>query len=49
LGGWNVPDAPKRNRDQLLYIFTGLQDEDWIPSLSANAPPTKNFDIIQPV
>jgi len=45
IGSFSVPDAPY-DEPQELYIFTGLQDDDWIPLLS---PPPPNFDIIQPV
>jgi len=45
LGTFNVPDAPAYEPEE-LYIFTGLQDDDWVPLLSQPPP---NFDIIQPV
>lgn len=32
---------------QILYLFTGLQNIDWIPKVDPE--PTRKFDIIQPV
>jgi hypothetical protein len=32
--------------DQVLYLFTGLQNVDWIPIVD---PTPEAFDIIQPV
>lgn len=40
-----MPDEPADD-PTALFIFTGLQDDDWIPLLSQ---PPANFDIIQPV
>jgi hypothetical protein len=45
LGTFSVPDAPAYEPEE-LFIFTGLQSDDWIPLLSQPPP---NFDIIQPV
>jgi len=45
LGSFSVPNAPKRD-PEVLYIFTGLQDDDWVPLLG---PAPSDFDIIQPV
>jgi len=45
LGYFNVPSAPSSNPD-VLYVFTGLQNVDWIPKIDP-IPPI--FDIIQPV
>jgi hypothetical protein len=45
LGNFSVPDAPEHD-PQVLYIFTGLQNVDWIPKID---PPPQVFDIIQPV
>lgn len=45
LGSFSTPKASK-SAPTVLYIFTGLQDDDWVPLLS---PPPKNFDILQPV
>jgi hypothetical protein len=44
-GYFSVPDAPSSTPD-VLYVFTGLQDDDWVPIVDPT--PTK-FDIIQPV
>jgi len=45
LGNFSVPDAPAGAPD-ILYIFTGLQNVDWIPKRDKEVP---GFDIIQPV
>src|SRR5690606_13416454 len=45
LGYFSVPDAPKE-APQVLYLFTGLQNVDWIPIID---PTPEVFDIIQPV
>jgi len=45
LGSFSVPDTPSSNPD-ILYVFTGLQNVDWVPKV--DPIPTK-FDIIQPV
>jgi len=45
LGYFSVPQMPK-NDPQALYLFTGLQNVDWIPKVD---PEPKTFDIIQPV
>ena len=41
----SVPEVPKA-RPQVLYLFPGLQNIDWIPKVD---PEPKFFDIIQPV
>ena len=41
-----MPDEPD-NEPEALFIFTGLQSDDWVPIVGGNAPP--GFDIIQPV
>jgi len=46
IGNFNVPDIPSELPD-ILYLFTGLQNIDWIPV--ADPEPTDAFDIIQPV
>lgn len=46
LGSFTVPDNPERN-PQILYLFTGLQNIDWIPKVDPE--PSQDFDIIQPV
>eukprot|EP01094_Clydonella_sp_ATCC50884_P009930 TRINITY_DN1946_c0_g1_i1.p1 TRINITY_DN1946_c0_g1~~TRINITY_DN1946_c0_g1_i1.p1 ORF type:complete len:328 (+),score=73.22 TRINITY_DN1946_c0_g1_i1:59-1042(+) len=49
VGNFSVPDLPPQpTRDQILYIFTGLQNINWIPEPN-NPLPTQAFDIIQPV
>jgi hypothetical protein len=47
LGNFSVPDRPEEVPD-VLYLFTGLQNKDWVPLVD----PEKDgagFDIIQPV
>jgi len=44
----SVPDIPKR-RPQLLYLFPGLQNIDWIPKVDPEPTSATPFDIIQPV
>jgi len=46
LGDFSVPDAPAAD-PQILYLFTGLQNIDWIPKVDPE--PSTPFDIIQPV
>jgi len=45
LGYFSVPQAPQ-NDPQVLYLFTALQNVNWIPIID---PPPNVFDIIQPV
>jgi len=45
LGYFDVPDAPQ-STPEVLYLFTGLQNVNWIPVVD---PPPSAFDIIQPV
>jgi len=49
LGYFTIPDAPGDSwDDQTLFMFTGLQNENWIPG--PNSPPApEDFEIIQPV
>jgi len=49
LGNFNIPDQPASSwGDQTLFMFTGLQNENWVPG--PNAPPApEDFEIIQPV
>mmetsp|Transcript_11097 Transcript_11097/g.45249 ORF Transcript_11097/g.45249 Transcript_11097/m.45249 type:complete len:314 (+) Transcript_11097:217-1158(+) len=48
-GYFTVPDIPEETTfNQILYIFTGLQNINWIPEPNGPAPWGK-FDIIQPV
>jgi len=44
----SVPDAPKA-RPQILYLFPGLQNIDWIPKVDPEPTFGHPFDIIQPV
>jgi hypothetical protein len=46
LGNFSVPDLPAA-APEVLYIFTGLQNINWIPKV--DPIPTEAFDIIQPV
>jgi len=46
LGNFSVPDKPA-SPPQVLYIFTGLQNINWIPVVDPD--PSGPFDIIQPV
>jgi len=45
LGYFSVPDEPQ-NDPEVLYLFTGLQNVNWIPIVD---PEPDQFDIIQPV
>lgn len=45
LGYFSVPNKPARD-PQVLFIFTGLQNVNWIPKVDPEPPV---FDIIQPV
>eukprot|EP01116_Phalansterium_solitarium_P011016 TRINITY_DN26629_c0_g1_i1.p1 TRINITY_DN26629_c0_g1~~TRINITY_DN26629_c0_g1_i1.p1 ORF type:complete len:301 (-),score=39.08 TRINITY_DN26629_c0_g1_i1:160-1062(-) len=45
LGYFSVPKEPAQD-PEVLYLFTGLQNVDWIPIVD---PDPKEFDIIQPV
>jgi hypothetical protein len=45
LGYFSVPPTPVSTPD-VLYVFTGLQNVDWIPKVDPIPP---RFDIIQPV
>jgi len=48
LGSFNVPQDPPSWDGGIVYLFTGLQNDNWIPG--PNEPPTPpGFDIIQPV
>eukprot|EP01100_Stratorugosa_tubuloviscum_P013622 TRINITY_DN692_c1_g1_i1.p1 TRINITY_DN692_c1_g1~~TRINITY_DN692_c1_g1_i1.p1 ORF type:complete len:343 (+),score=167.65 TRINITY_DN692_c1_g1_i1:57-1031(+) len=47
-GLFTVPNEPKTYVGQTLFMFTGLQNEDWVPG--PNSPPApSDFEIIQPV
>ena len=43
VGNFSVPDKPQNDPEE-LYIFTGLQNVDWIPIVDPEPPV---FDIIQ--
>jgi len=45
LGYFSVPNKPKY-QPEVLYLFTGLQNVNWIPIVDPEPP---KFDIIQPV
>jgi len=45
-GQWTVPNAPEKYTGQTVFLFTGLQNEDWVPP---DDGPKGKFDIIQPV
>lgn len=45
LGDFSVPVKPKQ-APEVLYLFTGLQNVNWIPKVDPQVPV---FDIIQPV
>jgi len=48
LGYFNVPNSPSNFQGSILYMFTGLQNDNWVPIPGEyNTPP--GFDIIQPV
>jgi len=49
LGLFTIPDEPPiKDNGQTLFMFTGLQNENWIPG--PNSPPAPDdFEIIQPV
>lgn len=44
-GYFSVPDNPAQD-PEVLYVFTGLQNNNWIPIVTPEPPV---FDIIQPV
>jgi len=46
LGNFTVPQAPQEYKRQTLFIFTGLQNIDWVPP---DPRPKVPFAIIQPV
>jgi len=46
LGNFNVPDAPQTYDAQTVFLFTGMQNIDWVPP---DPRPKALFDIIQPV
>lgn len=46
LGQWPVPPAPENFDQQTVFLFTGMQNINWIPPQPHPGTP---FDIIQPV
>lgn len=48
VGEMSVPDVPKET-PQILYLFPGLQNIDWIPKVDPEPTSSNPFDIIQPV
>lgn len=44
----SVPDEPER-APQILYLFPGLQNIDWIPKVDPEPREDNPFDILQPV
>jgi len=52
LGYFTTPNAPPawaKFDDAILYLFTGLQSDNWVPDYDVPVTPPSNFDIIQPV
>lgn len=47
LGVFSVPNIPKQT-PQILYLFTGLQNKNWVPKVDPEIE-GNGFDIIQPV
>jgi hypothetical protein len=47
-GLMSVPDTPVK-LPQILYLFPGLQNIDWIPKVDPEPSRSNPFDIIQPV
>ena len=47
LGFFSVPDEPAE-RAHIVYLFTGLQNFDWVPKVDPESQ-GQGFDIIQPV
>jgi len=48
LGLFTIPDTPQTYVSQTLFMFTGLQNFNWIPGPDQPTPPDQ-FEIIQPV
>jgi len=48
LGYFNVPQNPPNWDGGILYMFTGLQNDNWVP-IPGEWPTPPGFDIIQPV
>eukprot|EP00026_Physarum_polycephalum_P013773 Phypoly_transcript_14213.p1 GENE.Phypoly_transcript_14213~~Phypoly_transcript_14213.p1 ORF type:complete len:302 (-),score=13.80 Phypoly_transcript_14213:103-942(-) len=50
LGNFSVPSEPENfNEEGILYMFTGVQNYNWVPTPSDPTPTPPGFDIIQPV
>jgi len=50
IGNFNVPQAPSNwDGAGVLFMFTGLQNDNWIPTPNSPSNPPPGFDIIQPV
>jgi len=49
LGDFNVPKSPANWDGGILYMFTGLQNDNWIPYQGNSSNPPETFEIIQPV
>jgi len=50
LGYFNVPNSPSSWDGEILYMFTGLQDNNWVPTPATPVDTMPYpFDIIQPV
>jgi len=48
VGYFNVPTTPSNWDGGILYMFTGLQNDNWVP-IPGEWPTPPGFDIIQPV
>jgi len=48
LGDFNVPDHPTKWNGGVVYLFTALQNDNWIPAPPRPKAPA-GFEIIQPV
>jgi len=48
LGYFNVPQSPSNFQGSILYLFTGLQNDNWVPIPNEYSTPS-DFVIIQPV
>jgi len=47
-GSFSVPPVPNGWDGGILYMFTGLQNDNWVP-INGEFPTPPGFDIIQPV
>jgi len=48
VGSFTVPTAPTQQDGATVFIFFGLQSDNWVPIENEPSPPS-SFDIIQPV